>query len=80
MIKQVSRIVLVCVCVASAALLNSCGGKPEDKSSTVEAKAEPAPPAIDAGDSSWALYSERHYGKVISLGEAMRRRHLELTG
>ena len=41
---------------------------------------EPAPPAIDAGDSSWALYSERHYGKVISLGEAMRRRHLELTG
>ena len=49
MIKQVSRIVLVCVCVASAALLNSCGGKPEDKSSTVEAKAEPAPPAKPVG-------------------------------
>ena len=32
-----------------------------------------------AGAGSWAEYSERHYGKVISLGEAMRRRHLELT-
>ena len=41
---------------------------------------EPSPPAIDAWDGSWALYSERHYGKVISLGEAMRRRHLELIG
>ena len=41
---------------------------------------EPQPPAIDAGDGSWALYSERHYGKVISLGEAMHKRHLELTG
>ncbi len=32
-----------------------------------------------AGAGSWAEYSERHYGKPISLGEAMRRRHLELT-
>ncbi len=39
----------------------------------------PLPPAIDAGDGSWALYSQQHYGKVITLGEAMRRRHLELT-
>lgn len=39
----------------------------------------PAPPAIDAGAGSWAIYSQKHYGKVISLGEAMRRRHLELT-
>lgn len=40
---------------------------------------KPSPPAIDAGDGSWALYSQKHYGKGISLGEAMRRRHLELT-
>ncbi len=38
------------------------------------------PPAIDAGDGSWARYSEEHYGKVVSLGDAMRQRHLELTG
>ncbi len=43
-IKQVSGIVLVCVCVASAAILNSCGGKPEDKNQTVAAKTEPAKP------------------------------------
>ena len=41
---------------------------------------DPLPPAIDAGDGSWALYSEKHYGKVISLDEAMRQRHSELTG
>ncbi len=41
---------------------------------------DPQPPAIDAGTGSWARYSERHYGKVISLSEAMRRRHLELIG
>ncbi len=33
-----------------------------------------------AGAGSWAEYSERHYGKPISLGDAMRRRHLELIG
>jgi len=41
---------------------------------------EPEPPAIDAGEGSWAVYSQSHYGKVISLGDAMRQRHLELTG
>ena len=41
---------------------------------------DPLPPAIDAGDMGWAVYSERHYGKVISLGEAIRQRHLELIG
>ena len=41
---------------------------------------EPLPPALDAGDGSWARYSEKHYGKVVSLGDAMRRRHLELIG
>lgn len=39
---------------------------------------DPQPAAIDAGDKSWAVYSQRHYGKPISLGAAMRRRHLEL--
>lgn len=40
---------------------------------------KPSPPAIDTGSESWAIYSINHYGKVISLGEAMRQRHLELT-
>jgi hypothetical protein len=41
---------------------------------------KPAPPAIDAHHQSWAVYSEKTYGKVISLVEAVQRRHLELIG
>ena len=39
---------------------------------------EPSPSAVTAGDGSWARYSQSHYGKVISLSEAMHKRHLEL--
>ncbi len=40
---------------------------------------DPLPPAINAGDMGWALYSQKHYGKVISLGEAMRRQHQDMV-